>query len=866
MIDFFSVVAGDAVLGQRLPDRPSERCEFVNISQRQFERVIVHEEEPVPSPGHVTDDRTVSRHVDANVGRTPIAGNIVDGHFASGIEGSFDFSHRRLDAVGTGHKALQVSERGDESDGAVAAHAQISDVVKEDDAGSAVAINWFAQESADNDVGTAGLGYDGRSEGIVILAKPFQPLCERSGSQVGATGNHEAGWLSSGVGVDHSNFSMPDGHSLSYRISEDPMTLSSQFSRRNFMTTVAAAAGSTLLPRMAGASPLQDPIVDTISKGGKTVSQERIRWKVLPFPLTQVRLGDGPCKIAMEADRKYLLSLPPDRLLHTFRVNAGIASSAQPLGGWEKPDCELRGHYAGGHYLSACALMYASTGDEDLKKNANLVVTGLGQCQAKSGYLSAFPVEFFDRLRERQEVWAPFYTIHKIMAGLLDVHLYCGNAQALDMVEKMAEWTDLYTESLSYEHMQRVLGTEFGGMGEVLGNLYAVTGKEEYLEVARRFDKNRFFEPLASHRDELKGLHVNTHVPQVIAAARLYELTGDRRYRDIAEYFWDEVVSERSYCTGGTSNNESWNTDPGKLSTELGPSTTECCCAYNMMKLTRHLFGWSPDARLMDYYERTLFNHRLGTIDPEDGMMMYYLPLASGYWKTFGRAFDSFWCCTGTGSEEYAKLADTIYFHDENSLYVNLYIDSQLEWPEKGLRFKQETRFPEEQGTTITVSGKTPTRLAVQLRVPYWAEGGSVKINGTPLQAFSSPSSYLTLNREWRNGDKIELSLPMKLHIDAMPDDPSMQAVMYGPLVLAGRFDAVAKEKIYEDLGPRHEQAEKVPEIVANWNDSTGWMEPDASQRLVFRSVGQSQPITMVPLNSIFHEHYAVYWKVNSKT
>jgi DUF1680 family protein len=331
------------------------------------------------------------------------------------------------------------------------------------------------------------------------------------------------------------------------------------FSRRQFMTSAAAAASSALIPRALTATPLQDPVVNTTQKGGKSVSREKIPWKARPFPMKQVRLGEGPCKVAMEADRQYLHSLPPDRLLRTFRINAGIASSAQPLGGWEAPDCELRGHYAGGHYLSACALMYASSGDEDLKNNANTVVAELGKCQnaLKSGYLSAFPSEFFDRLRERQKVWAPFYTIHKIMAGLLDMYVYCGNEQALDMVQKMADWTAGYTGSLSYEHMQRVLGTEFGGMGEVLSNLYAVTGKDYYLEVAQRFDKKQFFDPPAAHRDELKGLHVNTHIPQVIAAARYYELTGERRYRNIAEYFWNEVVSERTYCTGGTSNGES---------------------------------------------------------------------------------------------------------------------------------------------------------------------------------------------------------------------------------------------------------------------------------------------------------------------
>jgi len=633
------------------------------------------------------------------------------------------------------------------------------------------------------------------------------------------------------------------------------------------MTAVAAAAGAALTPAFAMGRSTQDPVVDSLPQDGKAIRKEKVPWRVLPFPMKQVRLGEGPCKDAMEADRRYLNSLPPERLLHTFRITAGIPSSAQPLGGWEAPDCELRGHYAGGHYLSACALMYASSGDDDLKKNANHVVAGLGQCQAalKSGYLSAFPAEFFDRLRERQKVWAPFYTIHKIMAGLLDTYVYCGNEQALDLAEKMAGWADRYTESLSYEHMQRVLGTEFGGMGEVFCNLYAVTGKRDYLEIAPRFDKKQFFDPLADHRDELKGLHVNTHIPQVIAAARCYELTGERRYRDIAEYFWDEVVSERSYCTGGTSNNESWNTDPGKLATELGPTTTECCCAYNLMKLTRHLFGWSGDARFMDYYERALFNHRLGTINPEDGAMMYYLPLASGYYKTFGTAFDSFWCCTGTGSEEYAKLGDSIYFHGDDSLYVNLYIDSQLDWPEKGLSVKQQTGFPQEQGTTLEIAGKGPVQLGIHLRVPYWVQGGGVKINGMALPAFASPGSYLTLNRVWKPGDKIELSLPMGLHMESMPDDESMQAAMFGPLVLAGRFDEVPKAASYGEMGPKKERQRMVPDIVADSGNSTGWMEADVKDPLAFHGVGQAEAVTMVPLYKLIHERYAVYWKVGRK-
>jgi hypothetical protein len=589
--------------------------------------------------------------------------------------------------------------------------------------------------------------------------------------------------------------------------------------------------------------------------------------------MKQVRLGEGPAKQHLEADRRYLHLVPNDRLLHNFKVNAGLPSSAEPLGGWEAPDCELRGHFTGGHYLSAVALMYASTGDEDLKKKGDALVRELADCQKalQSGYLSAFPVEFFDRLRDRAPVWAPFYTIHKIMAGHLDLYVHCGNGQALDVVEKMAGWVGRYTsggvggQALSYGHMQRILGTEFGGMAEVLANLYAVTGKPQYLEFAQRFDHKQFFDPLAAHRDDLKGLHVNTQIPKVIAAAREYELTREQRYRDIAEYFWDEVVSERSYCTGGTSNREMWNTDPGHLAKELSTNSTECCCAYNMLKLTRHLFGWSANPRLMDYYERTLFNHRLGTIPLDHGTSIYYLPLVSGFFKPFGDDFESFWCCTGTGVEEFAKLNDTIYFHDDDSLYVNLYIASELEWPEKGLRVRQDTTFPEQQGTTLTISAKNPVQVAINLRIPYWAQGGSVQINGAQLPAFASPTSYLSLNRVWKNGDKIELRLPMELHIHRMPDDETVQAVMYGPLVLAGTFGLVTEKEMAESDGRGQPKLAKVPDIVADPGQPVAWVEPDAKAPLTFNAVGQAQPFALIPLNRVVHERYAVYWNVSKQ-
>jgi len=380
------------------------------------------------------------------------------------------------------------------------------------------------------------------------------------------------------------------------------MRSSRRVTRRQFVTSAGAVTGALFMhaPGAAG----QDPVVDAFPVKGKTESRERISWQVEPFSLKQVRLLDSPFKDAMEINNKWLVSLPSERLLHSFRITAGLSSSAEPLGGWEKPDCELRGHFAGGHFLSGCALAHAATGDEEIKSKANNLVAELAKCQEslKSGYLSAFPEEEFDRLREQRRVWAPYYTYHKIFAGLLDMYVYCGNQQALDMAEKMAGWVDHWLESISDEHLQRILQTEYGGMMEGLCNLAAVTGKRQYLHLAGRFEKKMFFDPLAAHRDELKGIHANTHIPQVIGAARLYELTGNTRYRDIASYFWNEVTSERAYCTGGTSNGESWNTDPGKLADQLGKHTEECCCAYNMLKLTRHIFGWSADARAMDYY------------------------------------------------------------------------------------------------------------------------------------------------------------------------------------------------------------------------------------------------------------------------
>jgi DUF1680 family protein len=624
--------------------------------------------------------------------------------------------------------------------------------------------------------------------------------------------------------------------------------------RRNFL---ACAAAASLAPRARAQTA--------------AVGRAATRLKVQPFPLGDVTLRPGPFQDAAAANRRFMESQNPDRLLHTFRVNAGLPSNAEPLGGWEAPVNELRGHFTG-HYLSACAQL-AAAGDDEFKTRGNRIVAELAKCQktARTGYLSAFPEEFFDRLRERDNVWAPFYTVHKIMAGLFDMHTLAGNDQALDVLNGMAGWTERWVRPLGVAHMHRVLETEYGGMNDILYKLYAISHRESDFELAQRFDHPRIFDPLAAGRDELKGLHVNTQIPKILGAARRYELTGERRYHDIAAFFWSTVTGRRSYCTGGTSNDEIWGGDPGQLAKELSGYTQECCCTYNMLKLTRHMFTWTADARYADYYERALFNGILGTIHPSDGMTLYYVPLQTGYWKLFGLPYDAFWCCTGTGVESFSKLADSIYFHDEEGVFVNLFIASEARWPAKGVRIVQDTNFPEQDSTTLTIQAERPTALSLRIRVPYWAtRGGSVEINGKPVEAFGSPSSYLTLTRTWIDGDKVKVQIPMSLHAHPMPDDHTIQAFLYGPIVLAGPLGAggLTKDNLRaEPTKPRdipHYRSEPIagPSFTAAPADLAAWIKPGAKP-LEFRTTGQQRDITLEPLYKIIDQRYGVYWKVS---
>lgn len=588
--------------------------------------------------------------------------------------------------------------------------------------------------------------------------------------------------------------------------------------------------------------------------------------RVEPFAMTQVRLLPGPFFDAQEANRTYMHALPADRLIHTFRLNAGLQSTAEPLGGWEKPDCELRGHFTG-HFLSACALLYSSTGDETVKAKGDAMVAELAKCQGRlaGGYLSAFPIGLFDRLNARKEVWAPFYTIHKIMAGLFDMHQLCGNGQALEVLTGMAQWADAWSSAIPPGHMQWVLDTEFGGMGEVLYNLAALTGESRFAAAGDRFVKLRFSNPLALHRDQLRGLHTNTHIPQVIAAARRYEISSDPRFHEVADFFWSQVAGMRTYATGGTSNNEGWLTDPGNLAGELarGVDSNECCCAYNMLRLTRKLYTWTSDPRYFDFYERVLWNHRLGTIDP-DGHTQYYLNVTPGSWRSFATAYDSFWCCNGTGVEEHAKYNDSIYFHSGGSLYVNLFIASELDWKQQGVKIRQDTRFPESSSTELKIETTQPARFAVHLRIPSWIAGSAtIRINGKESEISAAPGSYATVMRTWKSGDRVELDLPMAVRDEPLSGGETQRAILYGPLLLAGEFasDGITPELRVGPMGSHPEKAPalSIPALRFGDRDVSTWIHRGDTS-LTFETAGP-QRLRMRPFHKVSDARYTVYWR-----
>lgn len=633
-------------------------------------------------------------------------------------------------------------------------------------------------------------------------------------------------------------------------------------SRRSFSRWLAASPFALALSKPSWASwdnVATPPVFATIAPPSITP----VTPSAALFTTAQVKLLDSPFLQAQDWNSGYIRRLDSDRLLHNFRVNAGLPSSASPLGGWEAPDCELRGHFAG-HYLSGLAMLYAATADPDYREKGDRIVASLAECQQKlgdDGYLSAFPRSWFDRLAAGTKVWAPFYTIHKIFAGLLDMYEVAGNAQALDVAKKIAGWTDAWTAERGESAMQKVLEVEYGGMNDALYRLAGITGDRRWMAVGDRFTKKRVFEPLAAQKDMLHGLHMNTHVPQVIGAARRYEMTGDHRFADVSRFFWQTVTQTRTYATGGSSNNEHWLTEPHQLGVEWanGHDHQECCCSYNMLKLGSMMFTRDPRATIADYYERALLNHRLGAIHPESGHSTYFLSLAPGAWKTRGTEETTFWCCNGTALEDFSSFTRMIYAHDRDGLWVNLFIPSALEWEERAVRLRQQTLFPAEPRTMLVVEASGSEPWTLRLRIPGWTTSGlGVRINGQALDALAEPGSYLDVHRHWRDGDRIEIEMPMHPHWEAFSDRPNVAALVLGPLVLAQQLPlGNIPDALMHEEGPEIDKvaAVAIPELP---RDLPSRLKPVPGSPLHFTAEVEGRTIEFRPIKDSW-ERYSVY-------
>jgi uncharacterized protein len=540
------------------------------------------------------------------------------------------------------------------------------------------------------------------------------------------------------------------------------------------------------------------------------------RWVVRPFPLHRVSIANGTV-FAEKRDRvlRYAAAYPVDRVLHNFRVTAGLPrpSGSAPPGGWDDATGNLRGHFSG-HLLTMFAQAYASTGATVYQDKVNQVVAELARCQqamaasgrfSHPGFLAAYPETQFVQLESfatYPTVWAPYYTCHKIMRGLLDAYLLVGNSQALDVVTRMGDWVHSRLSVLSRATLNRMwaiyIAGENGAMNEVMADLYALTGQQRYLTTALAFDNRQaLFGACLENRDTLTRLHANTHVPQFLGYLRVFDQNGVAEYRTVTENFWGMVVPNRMYAHGGTSGtwpaapNLAANTNPelfqprGNIAGSIGGNGAETCTTYNLLKVARNLFFHDPDPAYLEYYERGLVNHILGSRRDADSTtspnVTYFLPLALGSVRSYGNIGT---CCGGTGVENHTKYQETVYFRapDHSALYVNLYIGSVLQWTEKGVTVTQTTDFPRTQESTLTVTGDATFDL--HLRIPQWADRFRLWINNVEQGGAKTPGTFLLVRRQWRTGDTVRVALPFRTRTERTLDRADVQAVRHGPVLL----------------------------------------------------------------------------------
>lgn len=600
----------------------------------------------------------------------------------------------------------------------------------------------------------------------------------------------------------------------------------------------------------------------------------KIKARTLPsealcFDLSEVRLLPSRLRDNLERDSAWMVNISAERLLHSFYNNAGVWAgreggymTVKKYGGWESLDCELRGHVTG-HYLSACGLMYTATGDTVFKQKADSIVDGLAKVQQAlgNGYVSAFPEELINRNIRTEAVWAPWYTLHKILAGLIDAYLYTNNETALDIAVKMGNWAHNKLQGIDDETRRKMLRNEFGGINEAFYNLYAITADEKYRDLAEFFYHNEVIDPLKNEEPDFGTKHTNTFIPKVLGEIRKYELGIDGQGRTESEFFFNEMLHHHTFAPGCLSDKEHF-FPVDKFSEHISGYTGETCCTYNMLKLARHLFCAHPQGEIMDYYERALYNHILGQQDTSTGMLCYFLPLASGTHKVYSTPENSFWCCVGSGFESQAKFAESIYFHsgDDNAVYVNLFIPSELTWKAKRMKLTQLTDFPSSPVTTLNISVENKVKALIKLRNPGWSDKLTVKVNGKKVNA-KAVDGYVGIERVWRDGDRIEVELDMSLAVDKAPGCENTAALIYGPVVLAGKLGTDGMIPPAPDSNPLLYN----DYYTYNYNIPEGL--PTKLDVSTLRKVAPLKWVTgegvcLEPLYDIHRERYAVYWDV----
>jgi len=602
------------------------------------------------------------------------------------------------------------------------------------------------------------------------------------------------------------------------------------------------------------------------------------------FPLAATRLGEGPFLAAQKLNEAYLLRLEPDRMLHNFRANAGLQPKAPVYGGWESVDpwVEIRCHgHTLGHYLTAAACMYESTDDASFAERVDYIVADLAECQARTGgWLTAFPdgvAPLVDSLAGKPFPGVPWYTTHKVLAGLRDAHLHRASKQALDVLVKFVDWINAAAKDVPDDRFQKMLDREHGGMNEVLADVAALTVNGDHLQLALRFSHRALLDPLARGEDKLDGLHSNTQIPKVVGFSRIYDVTraGSQEYDRAAKFFWTTVTERRTFATGGHGDVEHF-FPPAKFAEHLpSAKTMETCCTHNMMRLTRSLFGRDPLATYTDYFERALFNGILASQDPASGMNTYFQSTRAGYVRLYHTPFDSFWCCTGSGIENHARYGETIYAHNGvDTLYVNLFMASTLQWRERGISLTQSTRFPDSETTRLEFTVAKPQTLKLAIRQPKWCPAMTITVNGKRKVVSRRPGSYYALNRTFKSGDLVEVRLPMSLRMEPLPNAADHAALMYGPIVLAGRLGTQGLTPNSQLIINERQSGEMLNDKIdiPRWNRPLGELltntKRTSDDELRFTTSGfeGGKSVELIPWFRLTHERYNLYWQGSKPT